>query len=725
MGNLSRDGRVRWRRFAPIASACLVAFAAASASSLSAREITIYRDEFGTPSIYATTAEDACYAMGYAQAEDRLEELFKQYRRATGTMSEVFGPGEQNLQNDYRQRLWRHAEIGRQKYSELDAGTRALIEAFLDGVRKYLSEHPDKVPAWAPKLEPWMVVALSRYTIWGWPEGQGGGDLKRGGIEPNPIEYHGSNEWLVAPSRTKAKAPVALVDPHLSWYGPFRFYEANLYGGDLAFSGVAIVGLPLPAMGHSRTCSIAMTTGGPDTSDCYVEEVNPANKRQYRYDGKWLEMTVRAEIIRVKEGSKIAEKKFEIEETRHGPVVARRDNKAYCLKLPYFDQVKALEQIYRMATAKNLAEMKQALAMFQLMEQNIMVGTVQGDIYYVRYGRVPIHPAGFDFKRPVPGNTSKSEWQGLHKLEDLLQIENPPQGYMQNCNVSPQFMTRGKLIDPEAWKDRADLFNGYWSMQHHDDNPLHQRAAMIVELLAANSQLTTDEAIAIAVSPAVYGADVWQKLLKTAWESADARLKADKHVAELYSLIEKWNRRCDAESTEALAFLFWKEQFPPIVTAYDKAGFPPPKEVDHKMILAALTKGTEKMLAAFGRLDVRYGDVYRVGRAGTGRDWPVSGGSVDGMATPRSISFDSIRDKKNPHLVGHGGQASTQIVLLTNPPKSWSILPLGESDDPKSPHYDDQAQKLFSPSRMKPTYFLDKAELLKHLGGKPKTLTRN
>jgi acyl-homoserine-lactone acylase len=733
MGNLSRDRCVRLGCCAParpgrrawLFAVCLAIFAASQAPCQAAREITIYRDEFGTPHIYATTAEDACYGLGYAQAEDRLEELLTQYRRATGTMSEAFGPGGQNLQNDYRQRLWQHAQIARQKYPELSPKTRATIEAFLDGVRKYIAERPDKVPAWAPKLEPWMCVALSRYIIWGWPEGEAGGDLKRGGIEPDPIEYHGSNEWLVAPSRTKDKAPIVLIDPHLGWYGPFRFYEVCFYGGEIEFSGMGIVGLPIPALGHSRYCSIAMTTGGPDTSDCYVEEVNPANKRQYRYDGKWVDMTVRTEIIRVKEGQKIAEKKFEIDETRHGPVVARRDHKAYCLEIPYYDQVRVTEQTYRMATAKNLAEMKQAMSLLQLMEQNIMIGTVQGDIYYVRYGRVPIRPAGFDFKRPVPGNTSKSEWQGIHKFEELLAIENPPDGYMQNCNVSPQFMTRGKLIDPQAWKDRPDLFNGYWSMDHRYDNPLHQRAAMVQELLAATPQMTVEQAIAIADNPAVYGADVWQKRLAAAWDGADAKLKADKNVSAVYALIQKWNRRCDADSTGAIAYLFWKEQFPPIVKTYDKAGFPPPKEVDNPMILATLKTGTEKLFAAFGRLEVRWGDVYRVGRSGTGRDWPVSGGSVDGMATPRAISFDSIRDKKNPHLVGHGGQASTQVVLLTNPPKSWSVLPLGESDDPKSLHYDDQAQKLFSPSRMKPTYFLDKPELLKHLGAKPKTLTRD
>ncbi len=528
----ARCCKPRWLTSRALPAACVAVLCLSATTGAVARDITIYRDDFGTPHIYATTAEDACYGLGYAQAEDRLEELLTQYRRATGTLSEAFGPDRQNLQNDYRQRLWRHAEISRQKYAELSAKTRAIIEAYLDGVRKFISEHPDKVPAWgAPNLEPWMCVALSRYAIWGWPEGEAGSDLKRGGVTPDPIEYHGSNEWLVGPSRTKDKVPLALIDPHLSWYGTFRFYEARLYGGELEFSGIAIVGLPVPPMGHSRYCSIAFTTGGPDTSDCYVEEVNPANRHQYRYDGKWLDMTVRTEVIRVKEGTKVVEKKVEIDDTRHGPIVARGGNQAYCLKLPYYDQVGVLEQLYRMDTAKNLAEMKLALAPLQLMEQNIMVGTVQGDIYYVRYGRVPIRPAGFDFKRPVPGNTSKSEWQGIHPFQDLLQIENPPQGYMQNCNVSPQFMVRGNLIDPAAWKNRPDLFNGYWSLEQRSDNPLHQRAAMVLELLAGATSMTIEQATGIAESPAVYGADVWQKRLTAAWTGADAKLKSDKHAA--------------------------------------------------------------------------------------------------------------------------------------------------------------------------------------------------
>ena len=211
--------------------ATAVLFALCTAALAAEREeVTIYRDQFGTPHVFATTAEGACFGNGYAQAADRLEELLKQYRRCTGTMSEAFGA--EFLHDDYRQRLWQHAAVSKEKYPTIGAKSASLIEAYQAGVKLYMKEHPSEVPDWAPEIEPWMCVALGRYIIWGWPEGEAAGDLKRIGIEPDPVEYHGSNEWLVAPERTAYNAPIALIDPHLSWYGAFRFYEVRLYGGE-------------------------------------------------------------------------------------------------------------------------------------------------------------------------------------------------------------------------------------------------------------------------------------------------------------------------------------------------------------------------------------------------------------------------------------------------------------------------------------------------------------
>jgi acyl-homoserine lactone acylase PvdQ len=675
-------------------------------------EITIYRDEFGTPHIFAETAAGACFGNGYAQAADRLEELLKQYLRCTGGMSEAFGP--EFLHDDYRQRMYRHAEVSKEKYPTIDAKSRELIEAYQAGVKQYMLEHPSEVPAWAPQIEPWMCVALGRYVLWGWPEGEAADDLERIGIKADPVEYHGSNEWLVASKRTAYNAPLALIDPHLSWYGAFRFYEVRLYGGELEVSGMGILGQPLPALGHNRYCSIAMTTGGPDTSDVYEEEINPENPRQYKYDGKWEDMEVRSEVIRVKTDAGMEEKKTDIEYTRHGPVVARKDGKAYVYAIPYADEVGLMDQTYKMVTAKNLTEMKAALAMQQLMMQNIMIGTVDGDIYYVRVGRVPKRPPGVDWKRALPGNTSKGEWLGIHPFEDLVQITNPPQGYMQNCNVSPQFLFKDCPLVPSA--EAPYLFNGFKGMDEAYDSPLHQRAASVVELLHNSKRMTVSDAIEVAMSPAVYGADAWQGVLRKAWEASGDDVKSDKELRKLYDVIVNWNRRCDPDATGAVAYQYWKAAFGDKMKQADRFSQPPPADLPANVSIEKLREAAQKLQADFGRYDMAYGDVYRVGRKGTGKSWPVGGGSNDHIATPRAISFDPIEGTKQ--FLGRSGQTSTQVVLLTKPPQSWTVLPLGESDRPDSPHYDDQARRVYSKGTMKPTYFLEKEKLIQHAEGK-------
>src|SRR5436190_3740070 len=188
-----------------------------TACASEAKKATIYRDEFGIPHVFAPTLEAAAYAIGYAQAEDGLEELLKTYRRATGTMSEAFGA--EYFTHDVIQRMWRHAAISREKYEQVSPKSRAVLESYQDGVRLFMKEHPEQVPAWAQEIRPWDAIALGRFIIWGWPMGEAGSDLEKAGIHPDEIAYRGSNEILISPKRTAMKAPIAIIDPHLSWYG--------------------------------------------------------------------------------------------------------------------------------------------------------------------------------------------------------------------------------------------------------------------------------------------------------------------------------------------------------------------------------------------------------------------------------------------------------------------------------------------------------------------------
>ena len=143
-----------------------------------------------------------------------------------------------------------------------------------------------------------------------------------------------------------------------------------------------------------------------------------------------------------------------------------------------------------------------------------------------------------------------------------------------------------------------------------------------------------------------------------------------------------------------------------------KRAVDPPADLTDDQIRAALAKAEARLKSEFTP-DAVFGTLFRVGRKGAAHTWPVSGGSLRdaGMATPRAITFE----KRGKEMVGHTGQTSTQIVILTKPPQSYMVIPLGESDHPDSPHFDDQAEKLFSHSRAKPTYFLNREELEKHV----------
>ncbi len=691
-----------------ILSLSFLAGCAVVQSPMGRHEVKIIRDDFGTPHIFAKTDEAAAFGLGYAQAEDRLEELLKNYRRAEGTLSEVVGKSA--FREDFIMRMFRHREVSESKYMEISEKSRRSIEAFQEGVKLFMKEHPEHVPSWAQEIHPWNVVALSRYIIWGWPLGDAFEDLGRGGIPPDPMPYRGSNEWLVAPDRTESGAVMALVDPHLSWYDQFRFYESRIYGDTVKVSGVGILGASLPSLGHSQWCSIAMTTGSGDTADVFEETINPNNPNQYEVDGQWRDMTIRTETFKVKKEGGFEEVKVDIQYTHHGPIVAHKSGKGYAMAIPYMESVGSVDQIYAMMTARNLNEMKKALSRLELMGQNVMVGTVDGDIYYQRTGKVPIRPAGVDPSKPIPGNKSANDWKGIHKAEELVQCLNPPQGYMQNCNISPFAMIKNS---PMRLKDYPAYVYGM------GEDPPHQRAAMVLEVLDASKKMSVEDGLALAMNVQIFNADKWQARLKKAYKTARSYLGGDANAEKLYQAIIAWDGKSTPDSVGAAAYKYWKASLPAEAKKGERNGDPPPDTLTSAQAveaIGAVKAGAEKMIKDFGSVDTTYGEIYRCGRIGAdgkyARTYPVGGGNPgDGMATPRAINFVKAPDGT---YVGRGGQTSTQVILMTKPPKSWTVLPLGESDQPDSKHWDDQAEKLFSHGKMKPTYFMDAKGLEAH-----------
>lgn len=653
-------------------------------------DIVIQRDRWGVPHIFAETLADGAYGLGFAQAEDRLEQLFANYRQAAGRAAEVGGANL--VEQDFQQFFDGHEAVCRRRYPELPGEVRQLCEAFQEGINAYVAQHPEKLPFNSLEMEPWMIPALARMLVFNWPKGAAAKELARRDGKTDAKFPLFSNQWAVRPERTAEGAGFLLIDPHVPWDGPFRFYEFRLHAGGQDLSGFAPVGTPFLGLGHNAFLGWACTTGGPDTTDVYVEQMDPANPKRYRYDGGWRELSTETVAIRVKGGKPVERT---LERSHHGPIALREGNRAYAVACPYFDQIDLVTQLYRMMTARDLAGFEAALAMCQFQEQNIMYADVAGNIRYVRTGRVPVRPRGFDFSRPVPGHTSESEWQGLHSFADLVQFLNPPSGYLQNCNIGPDTMARGLVLDRSRYA--SYLVNCAPGVSN-------SRGRRAVELLEGHPRLTVEEAMAIALDTHAEGCEHWQGALRRALQKVPLESpRAGVEAATLRRCADQlltWNGFMDQGSAAATLYRGWR-----LVAADRKLGADSPAPA----LLDALADTAAWLAKHHGSVEVPYGQVHRLRRGD--QSWPVSGGDSGGGMTLRAISAEM----DGTAFYGHAGQNWLQLVQFRpDGVRSWTLTPYGQSDDPASPHYADQAEKLFSRSELKPSCF-QPAELESHL----------
>lgn len=668
---------MKWIRLAALIG--LLAGCSHGAPARTGAEVTLTRDTFGVPHVFAATTADAAFGLGYAQAEDRAAQLAENYRLALGRMAEVRGATW--VERDWEQRLAGHDTVCQRRYPELPADVRALCEGFVAGVRACLADHPALRPAEWLDLEPWMVPAVFRLLTFHWPLGH----AKQLLGQRDQVRFF-SNEWAVRPDRTADGATILCTDPHVPLEGPFRFYELRLHAGGLNLSGFAPVGAPFVALGHNDHVAWALTTGGPLTTDVYVEQLDPDNPRRYRYDDGWRELSGEPVTINVRGAAPVVR---QLERSHHGPVAARADGKAYAIACPYLDQIDIVTQTWRMDNAHNLTEFDEAVAMRQLMEQNLMVADVDGHIQYVRNGRVPIRPAGFDFRLPVPGNTSRSEWLGLHPFGDLVQVLDPPQGYLQNCNLGPDMMARGLQLDPAAYP--SYLYNVA-------PGATNSRGRRITELLEAHPKLTVEDAQSFALDIHADKAEEWLAALRAAAPAADPRLRPALDV------LLAWNGEMEQTSTAATLYRAWRQRATRHDPKLGDGAAPPPAP----LLLTSLTEAVGDLTRLAGQPFVPYGQVHRLRRGQ--RSWPVSGGDSGGGSTLRALS--AYLDGQAYYV--REGQNWTQVIQLRRGAvRSWTATPFGQSDDPASPHYCDQAEQLFSPRKLKPTWFAPE-ELAQH-----------
>ncbi len=696
--------------------ASLVAAAQLPGAGDDVGKAVVYRDTWGVPHIYAPTMEAGLYAMGWVQAQDRPEELLKNYMRAMGESAKFDGPA--GVQSDMISLLWDNYGTSKRNFDKIRPEIQAQVRAYVKGVNDFYASHPGDIPSWwgDRKVDEYMVVAFFRFFLYGWSVGQVFDDLQAGGIQPGFDEVsRGSNQWAVSPGRSAERAAILCIDPHLSWWGTSRFWEFRIHAGELNGSGFNLPGGPYIGLGHNANVAWAMTTGGPDTADVYELKLKDDDPTKYLYDGQWRTLSRREATLEIKGAPS---QKITIWSSHHGPIVAMRGGKAYAAKMVYAEEVQLAEAWYELNTAKDYTGAVKAMDMRQLFPQNVMVADTSGNIYYQRTGRVPRRPSGYNWSRPVDGSTSATEWQGLHPASDHLQVLNPPQGYMQNCNISPDVMMVDSPFSPD--KTASYLYGS-------SAGSTNQRGARAVQLLQADTSVTVEEAQAYATDVHPYGAERWLEVLKRADAAFGPEHQSDADYAAGMKEVLAWDGELRHDSKAALKYYYWRKQIVEdygadtvadaarridyYLAAMDKPA--PAIDLSDEEIQAAansFASAMARLKADRGSLDATYGDMFRVGRDDA--SWPLGGGGDYGTTTLRNIGYG--RERSDHTRWGDRGQTSTEIIVMSKPVRSWTYVPIGQSDRPSSPHYRDQAQKLFSPRKMKPTWWLPE-DLVEHI----------
>ena len=453
--------------------------------------VEVLRDKYGVPHIFAGDTHDLYFAQGYVTAQDRLWQMDIYRRAAQGRLAEVLG--EPALESD---RFMRTLGLGRAALLDLSvisADARGVLEAYMEGVNKFLHEHGESLPVEFTILgyrpEPWSLLdtlsvaklqlydAAGNYTqellrasiasrfgpevlatllpdaatnafaddarAWALvapemsPGLAGDGPSALAAVLGGAGQGLGSNCWALDGSRTATGKPLLAGDPHLPVRNPSIWYELALDAGDLHLIGFSIPGVPGVVIGHNDRVAWSFTYAYADTQDLFVERQDPADLRRYEFEGRMENATFTREVIEVK--GRADPVVVDVAITRHGPIltpVLKEQKAQVALRWSALEGSRTVEAVLGMGRARNFTEFRAAAALFVGATLSACYADVDGHIGYLLVGRLPDRKAG-DGRLPVPGWTGEYEWRGLRPAEDNPFLYDPPGGLVLNANNRP------------------------------------------------------------------------------------------------------------------------------------------------------------------------------------------------------------------------------------------------------------------------------------------------
>ena len=672
-----------------------------------ARNVSIVRDDWGIAHVTGKTDADAVFGMIYSQAEDDFNRIETNYLNAMGRLAEA--EGESAIWRDLRMKIFIRPEELKRKLQESPSWLQKLMTAWSDGLNFYLTKHPDVKPRVITRFEPWMALSFTEGSIGGDIETINLGRLQSFyGSEPvadleepyHPAEPSGSNGIAIAPKNTTGGNALLLINPHTSFF--FRSELQVTSGEGLNAYGAATWGQMFIYQGFNERVGWMHTSSAGDAIDEWRETVLKKGDRYfYKFGREERPLTTLVVSVPYKTSQGMAERTFTICRTHHGPVIRKDTATGDWVTVGLMnDPIKALIQSFSRTKARNYKEFQQTMRLHTNSSNATIYADGDGNIAYFHANFIPRRNPKFDWTKPVDGSNPDSDWKGLLTLEESPNLINPASGWLYNSNNSPWSAAGPSSLKQSDFPKYVD--NGIESARG-------RHAIMVLE---NRRDFTLDKLRDAAYDSYLPWFEKTVPALIAAWDKLPSEDPLKKKLADQISVLRKWNLRWSTDSVSTSLGVFWGAEMLRVLGP--SPGVPSEDNVVAKatatQLVEALLRASERLTADFGNWQTPWGEVNRFQRLTGDIVHPFNDAAASipvGFTSGNwgsLASFGATSTRSTKKWYGTSGNSFVAVVEFGKKVRAMAITAGGESGDPKSPHFNDQALR-YSKGDLREVYF--------------------